>query len=238
MTLTTHRPIEPAILYLGTPVVLVTSLNPDGSANVAPMSSAWWLGWTCLLGFDATSQTPQNLIRTGQCVLNLPGPECVGAVDRLACLSGSDPLPRHKQMLGYRSEADKFAAAGLTAVPSESVAPPRIAECAIQLEAVVEGHRTIGSNDPRLLVPSVAVEVRIVRAHAAEAILSAEFENRIDAARWRPLIMTLRQFFSTGEPIHGSRLAVVPEEAYAGRMPRRRAPGSLAQSPSNSAVER
>lgn len=238
MTQTTHRTIEPAILYLGTPVVLVTSINPDGTPNVAPMSSAWWLGWTCLLGFDASSHTPQNLIRTRECVLNLPGPDCVGAVDTLACLSASDPLPRHKAMLGYRSEADKFAAAGLTAVSSESVVPPRIAECAIQLEAVVEGHRSIGGNDPRLLVPSVAVEVRIVRVHAAEAILSETFESRIDAARWRPLIMALRQFFSTGEPVHGSRLASVPEEAYAGRMPRRRAPGPEAQSPSNSAVDR
>jgi flavin reductase (DIM6/NTAB) family NADH-FMN oxidoreductase RutF len=32
-----HRSIEPAILYVGTPVVLVSSINPDGSANLAPM---------------------------------------------------------------------------------------------------------------------------------------------------------------------------------------------------------
>ncbi len=41
-----HRVIDPSILYFGTPVVLVSSLNEDGSPNVAPMSSAWWLGWT------------------------------------------------------------------------------------------------------------------------------------------------------------------------------------------------
>ena len=45
------RTIEPAILYFGTPVVLVSTLNPDGTTNVAPISSAWWLGWSCLLGF-------------------------------------------------------------------------------------------------------------------------------------------------------------------------------------------
>ena len=28
-----HRPIDPAILYFGTPVVLVSTLNPDGSPN-------------------------------------------------------------------------------------------------------------------------------------------------------------------------------------------------------------
>ena len=45
-----HIPIEPSILYFGTPVVLVSTLNPDGSSNVAPISSAWWLRWNCMLG--------------------------------------------------------------------------------------------------------------------------------------------------------------------------------------------
>ena len=41
----THSVIEPGILYFGAPVVLVSTLNEDGSANLAPMSSAFWLGW-------------------------------------------------------------------------------------------------------------------------------------------------------------------------------------------------
>ena len=39
----THLSVEPAILYLGTPVVLISSINEDGSPNLAPMSSAFWL---------------------------------------------------------------------------------------------------------------------------------------------------------------------------------------------------
>ena len=47
-----HSPIDPAILYFGTPVVLVSSLNPDGSANLAhvlglvarPQLHAWLWG--------------------------------------------------------------------------------------------------------------------------------------------------------------------------------------------------
>ena len=31
---------EPSILYLGTPVVLISTENEDGSANLGPMSSA------------------------------------------------------------------------------------------------------------------------------------------------------------------------------------------------------
>ena len=45
-----HRVAEPAILYFGTPVVLIGTSNDDGSYNLAPMSSAWWLGWRCMLG--------------------------------------------------------------------------------------------------------------------------------------------------------------------------------------------
>ena len=32
--------VEPAILYFGTPVVLISTVNEDGTSNLAPMSSA------------------------------------------------------------------------------------------------------------------------------------------------------------------------------------------------------
>jgi len=107
-----HQTIEPAILYFGTPVVLVSTLNEDGSPNLAPMSSAWWLGWRAVLGFGASSKTPQNMIRTRECVLNLPSADQVAAVNRLARLTGSNPVPDGKLRKGYRHEADKFGAAG------------------------------------------------------------------------------------------------------------------------------
>ena len=40
----THVSGEPPILYVGVPVVLIISVNEGGSANLAPMSSAFWLG--------------------------------------------------------------------------------------------------------------------------------------------------------------------------------------------------
>jgi hypothetical protein len=79
-----HVAIGPSILYLGTPVVLISTVNEDGTFNIAPMSSAWWLGWRCMLGLQTLSQTPQNMIRTGQCVLNLTSVDQVDAVNRLA----------------------------------------------------------------------------------------------------------------------------------------------------------
>ena len=124
-----HLPSEPAILYFGTPVVLVSTLNADGTPNLAPISSVFWLGWRGVLGLAAPSQTTQNLLRTGQCVLNLPSVDLVGAVNRLALATGADPVPAGKQQKGYRTVRDKFGLAGLTHVAADTVAPPRVQEC-------------------------------------------------------------------------------------------------------------
>ena len=86
-----HRTIEPTVLYFGTPVALISTLNADGSPNLAPMSSAWWLGWSCMLGLGQMGQTSDNLIRTRECVINLPSEDLVSYVDRLALTTGKSP---------------------------------------------------------------------------------------------------------------------------------------------------
>jgi flavin reductase (DIM6/NTAB) family NADH-FMN oxidoreductase RutF len=209
-----HRSVSPAILYFGTPVVLVSSTNEDGSTNIAPISSAWWLGWSCMLGFGALSKTPGNILRSRECVLNLPSIAQVGAVDRLARLTGSDPVPPHKVGMGYRFERDKFGAAGLTPLASETVEPPRIAECPVQLEAVLESSHPMAASDPDRRGRLVGLEVRIVRVHVEESLLLDGYEDRIDPKKWRPLIMSFCQFFGLGSILHSSRLAEIPESAY------------------------
>jgi flavin reductase (DIM6/NTAB) family NADH-FMN oxidoreductase RutF len=209
-----HRTIEPAILYFGTPVVLVSTLNEDGTTNVAPISSAWWLGWSCLLGFGARSHTPANLRRTGECVLNLPSVEQVAAVDRLARTTGSNPVPPHKVAMGYRFEPDKLGLAGLTPRPSQVVAPPRLRECPVQLEATLEAAHPLAAGDPDRAGKLVALEVRIRRVHVEESLLMDGHRDRIDPRRWRPLMMSFCQFFGLGELVHPSRLAEIPESAY------------------------
>src|SRR3974390_2068092 len=139
-----HITVEPSILYFGTPVVLISTLNEDGTPNVAPMSSAWWLGWNCMLGLGAKGHTAKNLLREGECVLNLPSAAQVGNVNRLARLTGSNPVPPHKEAMGYRHEKDKLGIAGLTGQASELVAAPRVEECPVQLEAVLEAWHPFG----------------------------------------------------------------------------------------------
>lgn len=208
-----HITVEPSILYLGTPVVLLSTVNEDGSTNVAPMSSAWWLGWNCMLGLGAKAHTAQNLLRERECVLNLPSAAEVESVNRLAKLTGSNPVPPHKQAMGYRHEKDKLGVAGLTAVPSDLVAPPRIAECPVQLEAVLQTWHPFGHR-PDKSTTILAFEVRIVRAHVEEELMKPDRPNHIDPDRWRPLIMSFCHFYGLGERLWESRLAEIPEERY------------------------
>jgi flavin reductase (DIM6/NTAB) family NADH-FMN oxidoreductase RutF len=209
--------IEPSVLYFGTPVVLTGTTNEDGSSNLAPISCVWWLGWSCVLGLDVSSKTTRNLERERQCVLNLPSAQLVGAVDRLACLTGSNQIPDHKIKMGYRYEPNKFEVAGLTPVASDLVKAPRAKECPVQLEAVVENIRPFGENDPDRPFPAVAVEMRVVRVHVHESLVIAGKPNRVDPEKWRPLITSFRQYFGLGSALHPSKFSEIPEETFAPR---------------------
>lgn len=200
-----HLVIEPRVHYYGTPVVLVSTTNPDGTANLAPMSSAWWVGNSCMLGLDETSQTTLNLQRTRELVLNLPDATLVHAVDRLAGYTGTESVPPHKVAKGYAHLADKFGRARLTPVDSHLVGPPRVAECPIQMESRVERIDPFGGTGSGV----VGVEASILRTHVREDMLVAGSDRHIDPERWDPLLMKFTHFYGNARHIHLSRLAEV-----------------------------
>lgn len=194
LTEAAFRAVAPKILYFGTPVVLISTCNEDGSANLAPMSSAWALGYHVMLGLGASGKTAENLARTGECVLNLPSADLWRAVERLAPLTGKNPVPDGK-LPAFRYERDKFGAAGLTPLASTCVAPPRVAECPLQLEAMVRDMRPLGGAG----ADALAIEVEVVRVHARTAIVRGE--QHIIPAAWRPLIYNFRHYFGLGEEL-------------------------------------
>jgi flavin reductase (DIM6/NTAB) family NADH-FMN oxidoreductase RutF len=198
-----HRTIEPTILYFGTPVALISTLNEDGTPNIAPMSSAWWLGWSCMLGLGSMGKTSDNLIRTRECVINLPSQDQVSHVDRLALTTGKNPVPEKKRGWGYRYEPEKFEVSGMTPTPSLDVSPPRITECPVQMEGIVHDVRPFGKN-----VNANCFEVHIVRLHVAEELLIDNGPRpHIDPVKWRPLMMSFCRFFGIGNEVHPSRLS-------------------------------
>jgi flavin reductase (DIM6/NTAB) family NADH-FMN oxidoreductase RutF len=206
-----HQTIHPSILYVGTPVVLISTLNEDGTPNLAPISSAWWLGWNCMLGFGAHSKTPQNLRRTGQCTINLPSVAQVSGVDRLARLTGSDPVPPGKQAKGYTFCVDKFGASGFTEDAAELVDAPLVRQCPIQMEAELTAVHPFAPESNGGLI---ALEVRILRVHAHPEVLMEGEADRIDPDAWRPLVMSFCRFYGLGEEVHASRLAEIDEKLY------------------------
>jgi flavin reductase (DIM6/NTAB) family NADH-FMN oxidoreductase RutF len=193
-----HRVVPLKVHYYGTPVVLVSSTNPDGSTNLAPMSSAWWLGEEAMLGLGGSSRTTQNLARTRECVLNLAPSRLVHHVDRLALLTGEPVLSEHKQEKGYRYEPRKFEASGLTPLAADLVKPARVAECPIQLECEVVAIHGFGR--------ARAIHVRVLRSHVDDAVLLPG-TSYVDPRAWDPLIMKFCDFFGDGRPLAPSRLA-------------------------------
>jgi flavin reductase (DIM6/NTAB) family NADH-FMN oxidoreductase RutF len=192
-----HRVIQPRILYFGTPVALLSTLQPDGSANLSPFSSVWALDDRLILGLGLLGQGLANLERTREAVVNLPSPALWAQVERLGPTTGRDPVPEVKQQMGYRFEPRKFERAGLTPLPSDTVSPPRVAECPLQLEArLLEVRRS--AMTPEQSEPGFAIaELQVTRVHAHEDI-TVPGTHHVDPERWGPLLYVFRHYVGGG----------------------------------------
>jgi flavin reductase (DIM6/NTAB) family NADH-FMN oxidoreductase RutF len=183
--------ITPSVLYYGTPITLITTLNEDGTANISPISSSWALGDRVVLGFSLDAQGFVNLERTRECVINVASPATLEGIGLIADTTGRNPPLDTGRT--YRFEADKFALGDFTRLESEQVGPPRIVECGLQLEAKV-----LAIHPLALDFGCAAVETRIVRVHAHEKIV-VPGTNHVDPLKWQPLFYVFRHYFSTGE---------------------------------------
>ena len=186
--------IAPSVFYFGTPVVLLSTLGSDGTANLTPISSAWALGDLYVLGLGTSHQGTVNLLRTGELVINLPDASLAASVERIAPTTGSTDVPAQKKGL-YRHEPDKWRLGGVTPLPSVDVAAPRVAECPVQLEARLVNVVALDDSNG-----AIAAHVRVVRCHVHDS-LSIPGTNHIDLDQWRPLFYTFRHYFAQGERV-------------------------------------
>lgn len=110
------------------PIGLVTTLGLDGGLNAAPFS--FFNGMSSepplvVLGLETTPNFPNkdtgdNISAHGEFVVNLVSEDLAHQMNVTA--------------IPFSAEVDEYAEAGLTAVPSTSVAPPRIAESPVAFE--------------------------------------------------------------------------------------------------------
>jgi flavin reductase (DIM6/NTAB) family NADH-FMN oxidoreductase RutF len=194
---TQHIEVNLPVLYVGTPVALITTLNENDTANISPMSSAWALVDRVVLGMSSTSKGRENAVRERELVINFPEASQWANVEALARSTGRDPVPSHKRAIGYQFDSSKFETAGLTPQQSRTVRPPRILQCPLQLEA-----RVVAVHEPGLHWPSERpesfqiIETMITKVHAHSSIVGDP--NRIDVTAWKPLFYVFRHYFSTG----------------------------------------
>jgi flavin reductase (DIM6/NTAB) family NADH-FMN oxidoreductase RutF len=122
------------------PIAFVTTISPDGKVNAAPFSFFNLFGANPpILAFapsDRDNGTPKdtalNIRVTHEFVVNLVDEAIAEAMNKCAA-----SLPYGENELVH---------AGLTALPSSIVKPPRIAESPVSMECVEWGTFHIGSN--------------------------------------------------------------------------------------------
>jgi flavin reductase (DIM6/NTAB) family NADH-FMN oxidoreductase RutF len=184
--------ISPEILYFGTPVAVISTLNPDGTTNLAAMSSFWALGDRFVLGLTRFGQTWQNLERTPECVLNMPSPREWEYIERLGHTTGRSELTDYHRGAGIIYVEDKFAVSGFRSMPSERVAPRRVAECPVQIEA-----RVLAMHPATDDAPFAYVEVQKLLVHAQRRVLNPP-GTRFDIESWSPLFYMFRHYYGKG----------------------------------------
>jgi flavin reductase (DIM6/NTAB) family NADH-FMN oxidoreductase RutF len=192
-----HRVIDPSVLYVGTPVYLVATQNPDGSANLAPASSHFALARTIVLGLEEGGQSLENVRRHAELTVNFPSPGQWQHVERLAGVTGRTPVPEAKAG-AYEYEPDKFGRAGLTALISDLVSAPRVAEAPLQFEAKALRVTEALSGEFAM------VEAEVVRVHAA-AEITVPGTDHLHPDTWSPLIYAYRHFYARGAEVGFTR---------------------------------
>lgn len=149
-----------ASLVTPRPIALVTTISPEGKINAAPFSFFNLMGANPpILAFapgDRDNGTPKdtalNVRATHEFVVNLVDEGIAEAMNKCAA-----SLPYGENELAH---------AGLTAVPSSIVKPPRIAEAPASLECVEWGTLQIGGN--RMVIGLIK------RLHVREELFDAE----------------------------------------------------------------
>ena len=184
--------LAPSVYYFGTPVVLLSTLMADDSTNLTPISSAWALGSTYVLGLGSANQGTENLLRTREVVINLPDASLVEGIERIAPTTGAAAVPAAKQDR-YRHEPDKWRLGRFTAIGSHVVSPDRVAQCPVQIEARVTAVVPLPDD-------AVAVHAEAVLTHAHRELVRPGGRH-IDLDRWRPLYYTFRHYFAQGDRV-------------------------------------
>jgi flavin reductase (DIM6/NTAB) family NADH-FMN oxidoreductase RutF len=153
------------------PIAFVSTLSADSRPNLAPFS--FFMGVTSDPPTLAVAvgrrkgemkDTARNIAARGEFVVNVVNE----ALGRRMVLASGDFAP----------EVNEFEEAGLTPIPSERVAPPRVKESPVHMECRLERMLTIGRSQTSLIIAEV------VLFHIEDGLWSGE---DVEITRLKPL---------------------------------------------------
>lgn len=155
------------------PIGWISSISPDGVANLAPFSFFNAVGddpphvvFSTVRTGNHSKDTLNNVLATGEFVVNMVTEDLVEQANTTSQAVGP--------------EVDEFALAGLTPAPSTVVKPPRVLESPIQFECKLVHHYQLENSQNGGAVLMVG---RIERFHIHPSVLMDDFKINVNAYR-------------------------------------------------------
>jgi flavin reductase (DIM6/NTAB) family NADH-FMN oxidoreductase RutF len=177
----------PSVTY---PAV-VSTINTDRSPLLSAVVPVVIYGWRLTVNLPSHSTTANNLMRTGECVINLPGAETIAAVERLAQTVTSINNSFDFSFLRVVA-CGGLTPAHMTLVPSEAISAFRALECPMQLEARNERGRNRKDHKRTVsLDKSLTFELNVLRVHLDSSVVLSDVPPNI----WTPLMTCLREAY-------------------------------------------
>lgn len=156
------------------PIAFVTSVDGQGRVNGAPFSFFNGMGSAppvVVLGFEPNTDgsqkdTPNNIMETGEFVVNLVDEPLAGQMNMAAA--------------NLKPGEDELAHAGLAAIASLGVAPPRIAAAPVSLECTLFQDTPLPGGG-RIIIGQV------LHFHVRDDLLLSTDPVRIDVEKYAPI---------------------------------------------------
>ena len=171
---------KPGNMLYPLPVVMVSMADKDGRPNIITIA---WAGTVCTNPpMVSISVRPERysspiLKETGEFVINLTTKELTFATDYCGVKSGRD--------------VDKFKELGLTAIPSEHLRAPMIAQSPVNIECKVREIIPLGSHDMFL--------ADVVAVHADEKYMDEKHKFHLEKAE--PIVYSHGAYLTCGEQL-------------------------------------
>ncbi len=130
------------------PIAWVSTVSPNGVANLAPFSCFTFVsadppmvGFNSGLRNQQRKDTARNILATRQFVVNIASFDLLDAV--------------HASAADYAEDESEIEHLGLATHPADVVAPPRLADCPISLECVLDSHVPFGRSGSEFIVGEI-----------------------------------------------------------------------------------